>query len=65
MGLKNFFQAAKQEAIEQIVAERLAETETKVRSQVLQELRGMTPDEIADLLARETQGADGNSTGQS
>ena len=81
MGLKSFFQAAKQEAIEQIVseradklaaeraeqmvAERVAEAAAKSRSQVRQELRRMTPEEIADWLARETQDADGNGTGPS
>lgn len=73
MGLKNFFQAAKQDAIEQLVAERgeqlaaqrLAEAEAKARGQVLQELRRMTPEEIADWLAQETRAADGNGAGQS
>ena len=113
MGLKNFFQAAKQEAIEQIVAERadklaaerveradklaaerveradklaaerveraeqmaaerveraeqmVAEAETRGWSRALEELRGMTPEELADWLARETQDADGNGAGPS
>lgn len=89
MGLKNFFQTAKQDAIDQLVAERAdrlaaervdqlvaeradqlaaeriaearTETRAKTRNELLQELRKMTPEEIADLLAWETPATDSNS----
>lgn len=68
MGLKNFFQTAKQDAIDQLVTERVdqlvSEARTETRNELLQELRKMTPEEIADLLARETQATDSNSAAQ-
>ena len=72
MGLKNFFQTAKQDAINQIVDERvdklateriaqaLADARAETRNELLQELRKMTPDEIAAMLERETPTIDGN-----
>ena len=52
---------------EQLAAERVEQlaAEARVRSQVLEELRRITPDEISDWLARETQAADGSGAGQS
>ena len=80
MGLKNFFQTAKQDAINQLVderadelaTERIAEARTEIRAQahaeartetrtaLLQELRKMTPDEIAAMLDREVPPANSN-----
>ena len=68
MGLKNFFQTAKQDAINQIVDDRIAEARIEIRAEaraetrneLLEELRKMTPDEIAAMLERETPTINGN-----
>lgn len=74
MGLKNFFQTAKQDAIDQLVNERADKLATELAEQMttdrvaearhglLQELRKMSPDEIAAMLERETPASNSNST---
>lgn len=60
MGLKNFSQTAKQDAINQIVDDSVAKARTETRNELLQELRKMTPDEIAAMLEREMPASNGN-----
>ena len=72
MGLKNFFQSAKQDAIDRIVDERanrladeragrlVANARADIRNEVLQELRGMSAEDIAAMLEREPPAANGN-----
>ena len=72
MGLKNFFQSAKQDAIDRIVDERadrlaneragrlVANARANIRNEVLQEFRGMSAEEIAAMLERELPPASGN-----
>ena len=60
MGLKNFFQTAKQDAINQLVTERADKLASEARNELLQELRKMSPEEITAMLERETPAANGN-----
>ena len=64
MGLKNFFQTAKQDAIDQLVTERAdklaTERATEARNGLLRELRKMTPEEITAMLEREMPAGNGN-----
>ena len=81
MGLKNFFQTARQDAIDQLVTERadklaselaeqmatnrVAEARAQVRIELLQELRKMSPEDIKAMLEQETPPASHNGNGHS